>query len=214
MKKILQKLTQKQKIQFGAIAVLAVAIIALALFKIVSQASTLTISNTAKASYSINSTAGSATSNTVTTAILIPTPSPSVALAPTPTPTSTVTAKPTPTPTSPITGFDLTNSGLTILPSPTVKYGTLMTFKYTWTGTAPAPVKLHLCRTDQFSGGKCTGGSFCDSSNYSSSSPLSCQYTPSNARVKTNPNKIYSYVCTANNVCEHDHIDTLTVTRR
>jgi hypothetical protein len=186
MKKLLKKLTLKQKIQFGAIAILSVALIVLIIVKAVIQASTLTISNTAKSSYSISGTAGSSTSNTVTTSM------------------SSTT----------ITSLLLTNSGLTILPSATVKYGTLMTFKYTWTGTAPPPVKLHLCRTNQFSGGSCTGGSYCDSTNYSTSSPLTCQYTPSIARTRTNPNYIYSYVCTATNVCEHNHIDKFTVTRR
>ncbi|MGA2666814.1 MAG: hypothetical protein ABSE91_01830 [Patescibacteria group bacterium] len=224
-----KKIPKRKQIQLIIGGLLAILIIVVGIYLAVRpKASTLSAVNTALGSYTENSASKNVQSNTVTTNIVNPSPSvtPTSTIAPTPSPTSTIsTPKPSPTPTqtpsptptptsSPITSLKLTNGGLTIKPSTTVRVGRLMTFTFTWTGSAPAPVKLHLCRTNAFSGGKCTNGSFCDSSNFSSTSPLSCQYSPSSLRLKTNPNYIYTYVCTSNDVCDHSHTYSFTVTRR
>ncbi|MDP2734905.1 MAG: PKD domain-containing protein, partial [bacterium] len=52
-----------------------------------------------------------------------------------------------------------------------------ITFQVFWSDPDGDSTRIHICKTDSISGQTCSGGSWCDTASFSSSSPTSCNYT-------------------------------------
>ncbi len=59
--------------------------------------------------------------------------------------------------------------------------------------------KIHICRTNAINEGICSGGSYCDSSEWSTSSPSECFYTP--LRSDIGSHNYYAFVCDSIGQC-------------
>ncbi|MDP2736151.1 MAG: hypothetical protein Q8P12_08215, partial [bacterium] len=55
--------------------------------------------------------------------------------------------------------------------------GSQITFQVFWSDPDGDSTRIHICKTDSISGQTCSGGSWCDTASFSSSSPTSCNYT-------------------------------------
>jgi hypothetical protein len=69
--------------------------------------------------------------------------------------------------------------------------------------------KLHICKTDAISGQTCSGGSWCDSTSFSASSPTACSYTTAAADAGTR--NYYAFVCDDENACSSSKSGTFLV---
>ncbi|MFH1592123.1 MAG: roadblock/LC7 domain-containing protein [Candidatus Woesearchaeota archaeon] len=110
--------------------------------------------------------------------------------------------------------YTILNSAPTITsasdsPDP-VDEGSDVTFSVDWDDAdAGDKIKVHLCKTDAITGQVCDGGSWCDSSTFTTSNPESCAYTTSASDIGVQD--YYAYVCDDDNACSSSSSGTFTV---
>ena len=87
--------------------------------------------------------------------------------------------------------------------------GSNITFTVNWTDPNSDQTKTHICKTSAISGQICGGGSWCDTTSWSASSPSSCSYNVQASDMGTN--NYYAFVCDTNNACSSSSSGTFTV---
>ena len=91
-----------------------------------------------------------------------------------------------------------------------VTVGSNIAFAATWSDpNLGDQTKLHVCKTNAISGQTCSGGSWCDTTSFSGSSPASCSYITQSADVGTK--NYYAFVCDDDNACSAASPGTFTV---
>jgi parallel beta-helix repeat protein len=98
-------------------------------------------------------------------------------------------------------------------PDPVIP-GTFINFSVDWSdANAGEQVKIHICKTDSFSTSTltCTGGSWCDLGQFTTSDPAECNYLAQNSDISTSPNNYYAFVCDDDNACSSSTAGTFTV---
>jgi hypothetical protein len=96
-------------------------------------------------------------------------------------------------------GFPTIQGNPTALPDP-IKANAQITFTVNWNDPDTGDLtKTHICKTNSISGQTCSGGSWCDTASFSSTSPSSCNYTTQAADEGTK--NYYAFVCDDENAC-------------
>jgi len=92
-----------------------------------------------------------------------------------------------------------------------VTAGSGITFTVNWSDpNSGDQTKTHLCRTNSISGQACAGGSWCDTTTWSTTSPTTCSYTTQSADVGIQ--NYYAFVCDDDNACSSSVSGTFNVT--
>ena len=89
-------------------------------------------------------------------------------------------------------------NSVTDFPDP-IDSGTQVQISASWSDVnAGEQVKLHACKTNAYSS-SCTGGSWCDSSSFTGTSPATCNYTTQIA--DSGAQSYYAFVCDDDSLC-------------
>lgn len=106
-------------------------------------------------------------------------------------------------------GGDPTIASATDYPDP-ASAGTDVNFSVSWTNpNATEQIKMHLCKNGTITGQTCAAGSWCDSSDFTLTTPTSCNYT---TQANDNGTKsYYAFVCDEGNNCSASTLGTFTV---
>jgi len=101
-------------------------------------------------------------------------------------------------------------SSVTDSPDP-LNSGGQVTFSVVWgdPDIGQDLTKIHICKTDAISGGSCSGGSWCDSSSWSGSSPTECSYLTTESEIGIQD--YYAFVCDDDTNCSTSMSGTFTV---
>ncbi len=84
-------------------------------------------------------------------------------------------------------------------------------FSIDWNDPDSSQIKIHTCKTDAITGQTCGGGSWCDSSSFTTDDPATCSHTTQLADVGTSPNNYYAFVCDDGGACSSSTSGTFTV---
>jgi hypothetical protein len=102
-----------------------------------------------------------------------------------------------------------TISSVSDSPDP-VTVGSAVNFSVNWSDpNSGDQTKIHLCKTNTISGQTCSGGSWCETTGWSTTSPTNCSYTTTGADVGTK--NYYAFVCDDDNACSTGTSGTFTV---
>ena len=101
-------------------------------------------------------------------------------------------------------------SSVTDAPDP-VQAGNSVSFSVSWSDPDSGDqTKIHICKTDSITGQTCDGGSWCDSGEFSSSSPSSCSYLTQTGDIGTQ--NYYAFVCDDDGAASTSTAGTFEVT--
>ncbi|GAI37575.1 unnamed protein product, partial [marine sediment metagenome] len=100
-------------------------------------------------------------------------------------------------------------SSVTDSPDP-VTAGNSIAFTANWSDPDSGDqTKLHICKTNSISGQTCSGGSWCDTTSWDTTSPSSCSYTTGSGDVGSH--SYYAFICDDDNVCSSSKSGSFTV---
>jgi hypothetical protein len=74
-----------------------------------------------------------------------------------------------------------------------VVYGNSVIFSVSWSDSEGDQTKIHICKNNSISSQTCTGGSWCDTTSWSATSPTTCSYTTTSSDIGVNV--YYAFVC-------------------
>ncbi|KKN87583.1 hypothetical protein LCGC14_0256240, partial [marine sediment metagenome] len=104
-----------------------------------------------------------------------------------------------------------TITSVTDTPDP-VNSGSNITFSVDWNDADAGDLeKAHICKTDAITGQTCDGGSWADSTSFTTDDPINLTYTAQDADAGSN--NYYAFVCDDDNACSSSTSGTFTVNR-